>query len=265
MSESSLSIGYTDLRQEVGGFLGYGRTVDGPTWTPARVATIDRYVQSGVRKVYYPPLVKIGNEEIAGYEWSWLRPTTTISTVADDGDYDLPDDFGRLIGNLHYAANEQKPSIAIMSVGDILDMRSHFDENSAPRYAATRYKSSIGDTGQRQEILFWPEPDAIYTLSYEYEAYSGVLSDTYPYPLGGMQLAELYIESCLSVAEQRTNDEVGIHTDQFQLLLVDAITRDRKRGARNFGQMGHKEGFKERIRHGDTGTTYPITYHGVDL
>lgn len=260
MSESSLSIGYTDLRQEVGGFLGYSRTVANWAAFPARIATIDRTVQSGVRRVYYPPPI---NGETVGHEWSWLRPTTTIATVADDGDYDLPDNFGRLVGNLHYAANLQRSAISIVSVADLLDMRSHYDQNDAPRYAAIRYKSSTGTTGQRQEILFWPEPDAVYTLSYEYEAYSGVLSDTYPYPLGGMQLAELYIESCLSVAEQRMNDEVGIHTAQFQALLVDAIIRDRKRGSRNFGQMGHKEGYEERIRHGDTGTTYPITYKGT--
>ncbi|MFA5186695.1 MAG: hypothetical protein WC551_09485 [Patescibacteria group bacterium] len=265
MAESSLSIGYTDLRQEVGGFLGYGRTI--ASWSAARIATIDRIVQSGVRQVYFPPAVNVSgsNEEATVHEWSWLRPTTTLPTVADDGDYDLPDDFGRLVGKFHYAANVHRAAIYVVSVGDLLDMRAHYDQNDAPRYVAIRYKASTGVSGQRQEALFWPEPDAVYTLSYEYEAYTGVLSDTYPYPLGGMQLAELYIESCLSIAEQRPNDEIGIHTAKFQLLLAAAVYRDMQRGARNFGQMGHKERYKERICRGYTGTTYPITYHGVDL
>lgn len=257
MAESSLSVGYADLCAEVGFFLGYGRT--SANWSVAQSTLIDKLVQSGVRRVYYPPAI---DGQLVAQDWSWLHPTSTLSLTADDGDYDLPDDFGRLIGNIHYEPDEQRASIAVVSVGDLLEMRAHSDKEGAPTYVAVRYKSSDRTTGQRQEALFWPEPDASYTVYYEYEAYSGALSDTYPYPLGGMQLAELYIESCLAVAEQRVNDAPGVHSAAFQSLLIDALLRDRKRGARNFGHMGHCENYIERIRHGDTGSSYPIVYKG---
>lgn len=261
MAESSLSVGWPELKQEVGFFLGYGRTII--DWGTAEAALISVLVQSGVRRVYYPPAI---SENAIAHEWSFLRPTTTLAIVADDGDYDLPDDFGSLSGELHYPAEENRVPITRISIGRMLELRSRNSRTDAPIYAAIRYKESDGSGGQRQEILFWPEPSDDWTLSYSYEAYSGELSDTYPYPLGGMQLAELYTESCLAVAEQRVNQEDGLHTQIFKALLIDAIARDNKRGARIFGQMGHREPLTgRRFYHGDTGGTYPISYLGADL
>ncbi len=102
-------------------------------------------------------------------------------------------------------------------------------------------------------------------MIYEYEAYNSALSDSFPYPLGGMKLSELYIESCLAVAESRSGDELGVHTQTFQILLVDAISRDRKNGAKYFGQMGHRDTEVDKFRRGYTGSVYPITYNGNDV
>ena len=191
-------------------------------------------------------------------------PTKTLPVVDGTVDYDLPDDFGSMSGELHYPAEENRVAIARVSVGRILELRSMRARTDAPIYFAIRYKSSDGSGGQRQEILFWPEPSDDWTLTYSYEAYSGELSDTYPYPLGGMQLAELYTESCLAVAEQRVNREAGLHTQMFNALLNDAIERDSMRGPRIFGQMGHKErGYDSRhFRHG---CVSGVTYDGGDL
>jgi hypothetical protein len=324
MAESGLSLGATDFRKAIGFQLGYGRTSG--SWSAAQLAEINEIMDGGVRRVYFPPAV---NADTVGYEWSWLRPTTTLPLVApyttgtigimdgivtlttgtfpawitagdhivadsidyeiasrDSGSqltltdltvdvtagatyeigiyiYNLPDDFGRLIGTLHYAAGEHRSSLVIVSVGKLLQMRACADLNGAPTYAAYRYKSSTGASGQRQEILFYPEPDAAYTLSYEYEAFTGKLTDSYPYPLGGMKYSELYLESCLALAESRIEDNPGNHTQQFNALLVDAIARDRKHGIQNYGPMGQPptRGGGE-FRHGLGSGTYPITYNG---
>ena len=331
MAESGLSIGLPELIQEVGFFLDYGRGVD-PTHDAGQLSEIMSIIQSGVRRVYYPLPAGQGT---VGHEWSFLRPTTTITLqqavsgaltrgsftagdsitqtttlaratyVSDDGaemvlygvsgiadgtstwypsdddddttnawtpteiadtsKYDLPDDHGRLVGGLHFAANLYRRSIEVVPIAQILEMRAVNAYTSYPRYAAVRYKSSDGSGGQRQEILFFPQPDQAFVLSYEYEAYNGPLSDSYPYPLGGMQLAELYIESCLAVAESRLNEEVGLHTAQYQALLVDAIVRDGKRDAQSYGQMGHVEDTHDRRnRYGAAYSKYPIVINGVN-
>ena len=261
MAESSLSIGFADLKAEVGFYLGMGRGVDTP-WSASQLLELTGLVQSGVRRVYYPPAL---SAEMAGFEWSWLRPSTTLAVTKDDWEFDLPDDFGRLIGVLHFAEAEYRSPVVIVSAGKLLDMRAYSSLTDAPKYAAVRYKAVTDEStgGQRQEILFFPTPSSDWTLSYEYEAYSGVLSDTFPYPLGGMQLAELYIESCLALAESRINDDVGQHAQHFQALLVDAIARDRKRGAQRYGQMGNRERDEDfPFRRGWVGPIYPLTYKG---
>jgi hypothetical protein len=177
--------------------------------------------------------------------------------------YDLPDGLSRIVGDLHFAVAEYQPSVKIIAVSEILEMRSGNDFTGYPRFAAVRFKTSDGTIGSRQEILLWPRPDAYKVLSYQYEAYQGLLTDAAPYPLGGMHLAELYVESCLSVAEQRGNDEIGIHTDLYQSLLIDAVSRDRKHSAQNYGQMGKREVTDLReFRRGLVGSTYPLTYGG---
>lgn len=333
MSESSLSIGLPELKQVVGKFIGSGSTATLiAAWSADKLAEVLAIIQSGVRQVYFPPGV---TEKTLGYEWSWLRPTTTmnlgasgidgslvgdqfdsatftdwaaqgittddevtisgsdasdgtyeISSVAvgaitltespgDDtgltfsilrspADYDMPDDFGRLVGDLHYAADEHRADIMVVPLSVILEKRSRWNKSGYPEFAAVRYKACDGTTGSRQEILFYPKPDAYKVLSYEYEAYTGELTDAAPYPLGGMHLAELFIESCLAVAESRQTDEAGIHTGRFQAFLLDAIARDRKKGARNYGQMSGSEAELVGWRRGYTGDpSYPITYKGV--
>jgi hypothetical protein len=264
MSESGLSVGYADLCAEIGRFLGYGST--STNWSASQLAEIDSYCQSGVRRVYYPPAISGLPQDMLGYEWSWLRPTTTLAVTSGTADYDLPDDLGRVVGCFYYPTDEYKQSIQQVSVGRLLSLRASGDESGYPYCFATRFKTEDRTAGSRQEVLFYPEPDDSWTLNYEYEAYSGTLSGSYPYPLGGMKLAELYIESCLSVAESRANEESGIHTANFQSLLVDAIQRDRKRGAVQYGQMGDmSDNSAAEFHRGDTGASYQILYKGVSI
>ena len=97
MAESTLSLSYNDIELEVGTFLGYDPTVG--NWTAAQAAEVARYINAGVRQFYYPPAI---NGLEAGYGWSFLKPTTTISTAASDAAQDLPDLFGRMLGEFHF-------------------------------------------------------------------------------------------------------------------------------------------------------------------
>lgn len=259
MAESGLSFGATDLRAEIGEFMGIGRGVN-VAWTADQLADINRVMDSGVRRVYYPTAVQ-GVQE--GYEWSFLKPYTTLTTVVDQWEYDLPDDLGRILGQLHFPAEENRRSVPIVPVQQLLEHRARTATSGQPWFAAVRWKAGTAVTGQRQELLFWPTPDAEWIMPYQYEAYNGKLTDSLPYPLGGMKLAELYLESCLSVVEIRKNDEPGFHTQQYQLLLIGAVAADRRQGAEQFGQVGQPAihtslGF----RRGYTGGDYPIEYKG---
>ena len=335
MAESTLSLSWDDFKSEVGYFLGYGRTI--ANFSFDQNAEVEIVVQSGIRRVYFPPAIQGVRP---GYEWSWLRPTTslylgasgtdgtvsgdsfdsatftdwvdigvttddtvditsvgagsttvanyeilsvaagaiTLSSSPGDGtsltfrvkrtpaNYELDDGVSRIVGGLHYAANEYLSEVIVISISRLLEMRASSFRTGNPNFAAIRFKNSDATDGQRQEILFFPEPDAFKVLSFEYEVYQGGLSDAQPFPLGGMKMSELITASCLSVAEQRGNDTIGLNTNQFQLLLVDAIARDQKQLAQNFGQMGGGEtGNYYPFRRGYTGSSYPITYNGSEI
>lgn len=190
----------------------------------------------------------------------------TFRITRDAANYTLPDGVKRIIGDLHYATAEYRPGITVVSVSQILEMRAGYDRTGYAEFAAIRYKTSDQTDGQRQEILFYPRPDAFRILSYEYEVLQGSLTDAANYPLGGMALSELYVESCLAVAEQRSNDEIGLHNQIFQTLLADAIERDRKQSAQNYGAMGDTEiSDLRRFRRGLTGASYSYSYDGTRI
>lgn len=238
MAESTLSIDYSDLEAEVGAFLHHGP--DPSEWSARQSAQVDRIIQAGLRQFYYPPAME-GVE--LGYRWSFMQPTTTIATVADTSTYDLPDDFGSITGQFQYEVDKTfLRGVTQVSIGQILELQQHDDDSGKPRHFATRFKTSDGSDGQRHEVIFWPTPDAAYTLTYRYDAYAGKIDKhNYPYPLGGMKHSETLIESCLAVAESRGNDEDGQHARMFQRMMASAVALDRRNFTQRYGQMGGNE------------------------
>jgi hypothetical protein len=254
MAESTLSVTFAKLKAAIGFYLGYGGSDD---WNADQDAEIELHVQAGIRQFYYPPAVE-GVE--AGYTWSFLTPKTTIDTTADQEEDDLPDDFGRLLGSMYHEPDVYAGPVLVVSRPQIRRLKSGSDETGTPLYVAVREKISDGSDGQRKELVWWPVPDDVYTLTYQYEAYQGILDDTYQYPLGGMKYSELVIASCLAIAEQRANDERGIHWEGFVRQLASAIAQDRRSGAQYFGPMNGPDSSPlpaaRELRQGD------VTYNG---
>jgi hypothetical protein len=217
---------------------------------------VDRYIQAGIRQFYYPPAVQ-GVDP--GYEWSFVKPAATLSVTAADATVDLPDDLGRIVGDLHYAAGVYSVPVVLVSDSRMQALMQKSIDQGRPAYAAVSHKVSDGSNGQRQEITLWPIPDATYTLTYRYEAYSGKISESRPFPLGGMKHSELIVESCLAIAEQRANDEKGLHYERFVSMLVSAMAQDKKNGARFFGHMG---GSGEEVVSRQRQSSGDITYKG---
>ncbi len=252
-------------------------------------ATFLNWVTQGITTDDYLDIstVGAGSTEVAEYSIASVaagaitldNPSTrTGATVPADGtsltfrltrstaNYNLPDGVSRIVGDLHFAENEYRRSISVVPISRILELRAGTGLGGYPIYAGIRYKTSDQVTGSRMEILFYPTPDAYKVLTYEFEVYQGGLSDGAPFPLGGMKMSELYVESCLAVSEQRANDEIGMHTQLFQSLLADEIERDRRHNAQNYGHMGNQEAnYLQGFTRGLIGSTYPITYNGGNL
>lgn len=249
---NSLLLSYDDIVKAVKRFLGYTGTL-----TAAQTETVDAIIQSGVRSFYFPPAVQ-GVEP--AYEWSFMKPSADLEVVEGTRKYDLPNAFGRLSGNMFFDTDIGRGSIVLVSEHRMNTLVQQSDETGAPAFASIGYKQSIGQHGQLHEINFFPMPDAAYTLHYTYYAFTGKLSQSNQFALGGPRYSELVLESCLSVAEQRENDERGLHTERFERLLAAAVAEDKRDGAACFGQMGCGEWSSVRVdrvhRNGE------VTYKG---
>ena len=117
-------------------------------------------------------------------------------------------------------------------------MRNRSSQTGRPRFAAVESVNEFGERGQRKSLILFPTPDREYSLAFKGDADTGKIdAEQHTMPLGGAMFAELIMESCLAVAEQKANDEIGLHTQNFNSLLVSTIQRDRKSGAQNFGRM----------------------------
>ncbi len=212
--EPSLSLRYRDYMNEVSHFLHLGD--DYSVLIAADLARVDMQVQSGVRRVY------------AAHDWSFLEPSTTLTTVASTGDYDAPDEFGGTIyGNMTFAADSGAYHVIVLiGEGQIIKNRQNSTSAGRPRFCAVRHKSSTGSSGQRFEILLDPIPDAVYTLTYVYPALKNKLTTNNPYPLGGMAHSETVLQACLAAAEAGEDDEIGLHEGLYRAALERSREHD---------------------------------------
>lgn len=230
----TLAASYSDLFGVVAAFLGY----DAAHLTDAQTAEVDSYIQSGVRNFYYPP--KIGDGVDENFEWSFMRMSGEVDAVAGIADFKMPDGFGRVAGQIAVAGDDE-PMLPVIPYGDLMRMRTR-GEKGRPRFAAVSAANSFGARGQEKTLHLYPTPDKDYTLNFVCDSDTGKISrDKRPFPLGGAMFSELVTESCLAVAEQRANDEDGLHTRKFAELLVSSIARDRKSSAQDFGDIGDPE------------------------
>ena len=256
---SSLAVGHDELVGVVARFLGY----DPAHLTEAQTSEVDSCIQSGVRNFYYPPKME-GVDET--YEWSFLRMACSVTTTADVADYRMADGFGKIHGEIYFSGDDRtRRPLRIVPVGHIQAYRLR-PERGAPRCAAFRYRPTFGSRGQYVELMLYPTPDRAYQLDFAGDADTGRISASKPFPLGGPSFAELVVESCLASAEQRSNDEAGLHTERFRDLLVSMIAKDRGRSGASYGFMGDAPDFVPPPALGRRfvgGLT--ITYGGVPL
>ena len=253
MAESSLSMGYPEFCAEIGHFLGYSRTSG--NWTAGQLAEIEAILNSGYRQFLTPP--PLPGEQMS-HEWSFIKPTTTLALVANDYDYTLPDDFGGIIGCFHWDTSNLWPAIEERTPQQILEMRQGSTTTGRPLYFAIRPRYSDGTSGQRFEAIFYPTPDAAYTLTYHYVALLLKLSASYPYPFGGMAHAETILESCLAIAEERMDDAKAVHAQKWIERLVASVNSDRRRAPEFMGYNGDRSSTSKSVR-----PSYYVTVNSV--
>ena len=228
MAEPGLSLAYDDFRQGIADFLGFGRTI--VNWSADQSAEIIAVLDAGLRHFYYPD--PLPGQRI-GHRWSFLRASAALALSADQGNYSLPDDFGAFEGPLTYSGTDS-PSWVVQQTSEshVMDKRSVAYGNQSshrPTWVAVRpLRTPHVAISTRWEAVFAPVPSQEYKLTYRYQLLPQPLSSTVIYPLGGQAHSELLMESCLAMAEQRLDDQIGIHSQRYLHRLATSIRYDRQ-------------------------------------
>src|SRR5690606_39196064 len=165
---------------------------------------------------------------------------TTLTTAASTASYDLPDGAGYIEGPLFFPSESGYPEIRTV---DAETVHRHWQESmtgGVPMIAALQPKTSAGTAGQKNEIIFWPVPDAEYVLTYKYRILPDALADAAQYALGGSAHSQTIRAACLAEAEMRDNDTIGMYTADYTRLLEQSIAYDARAYApRSLGRMGN--------------------------
>lgn len=259
----SLALKKIDYEIEVGDFLGYGR--DQSAWRADNAAArtrrsqIDAIVKAGVHNFYFPALA-----DGQVYEWSFLRPTVTLTLGSGESTLPLPRDFNGFVGPLVLEQSNRiwRPIPVMVAVRQRLAESP--DQTGPPQVVEVEAVKGSRSGGElRMQLLVFPAADQSYTLRAQYSVVPDALSGDGDYVYGGIPHHQTVLESCLAVAEQRRDDEAGLHTGLFQQRLRASIMQDRRLKPKALGQNRDRSdelyGVRRPWRQWDT-----VTIDGVD-
>lgn len=260
--ESTIGITLKELKAHVSNFLGWGLgpDYDDSEWTDRQVFEIEEIIKSGLSRVYFPH-----QTEGPPYEWSWLRPTAELTFLQDTSSLDLPDDYNGIDGEIMVSTNGTAwRSLKTVNPGILDQMHAENPTTSGyPRYAAPRPVKGVSKhKGTRWDLYFFPLADQDYTLRFRYHLLPEMLTIQNPYPLGGAMMREVFLESCLAVAEQRPDYTSSVHSQEFDRRIAAAIGQDRRHKPEYLGYNADRSG-QQFNRRGTQDNWYTVTVNGV--
>lgn len=237
--ESTLALKFSDYLSEAGFYLGYGRgaSAGDRAWSDRTETQLNRIAASSLRWVYWPSLPPPQGT----YEWSFMRPTATITIPANQTTVFLPADFGGFEGRLIVTAADQSQQWPVDTFDEIqLDYEyTRFPGMTGrPRMVAEKVLKGTQITkGTRKEMFVYPTPDQAYTFQFRYYVLPDALTSTHPYHYGGAQHAETFKAAIHAVAELELDDIAqGPRYQQFQSRLMASIGLDRRNKPQSFGK-----------------------------
>lgn len=194
-------------------------------WSNDQEQEANLAIDTGLRN-FYNPVQVLGRASV--HEWSFLAPTETMVTVANQITVDMPPGFAMLDGPMFYrpSTTAMGPAVQEVSEQHILGQLAQVERTGQPTEVACRVKSPDAQ-GTRYELLFWPIPDDAYEISFKYRASPALLQADEDYPLGGAIHAQTIIEACMAAAEELRGVK-GLHGKLFRERLAASVARDQQ-------------------------------------
>ena len=235
--DDGLSINRQYLGKLIGREAGFGPNRH--LWTHSQASVVTEAIKSGLRYFYNPPTLP---GEAYPHDWSFLSPVTSLVTVAEQSEYDLPANFAILKGDFTYSDDSYTFRSLVRTVGEETIRQHQARQVSVlgrPTMAAVKPKTVGAEIESRYSVLLWPTPDDEFTLGYRYrinpmmlvaEAGDSVVVGA-SQPEGGPVHAQTIIESCLLALDSLMKINNPVRRDKFMQCLVASVGFDLKLNA----------------------------------
>ncbi len=235
MAESTLNLKVTDLRGEIGRFLGWGR--DAARWTTAKLEEINTLVDSCLRKFYFQAAVNPGD---AAHPWTFLKPVARILLTIGDAEAALPDDFAGFDGKGVISSADEASGFWPIYQGDDGAIRAQYAAGGSTtgrpsRFAEEQIKGTGPTTSNRSRLLVFPLPDAAYTISVPYHILPECLTAANPYAYGGAAHAETLKAGARAAAEVYLMNKADVESANYLQCLAASIQYDRRHQPKTLG------------------------------
>lgn len=225
---------YADIQEAVAEFAGWPAVA---SWTARDTSQFNQILKRAEPRFYYPTL-----PDGQSHTWTFLKPTVSIVTSAEQREYELPADLDHIEGDLTYSSDDSDFYLPVQLTSEtrIRALERTIDTTAYPEWAATRVaEPSDGSERQKQTLILHPTPDAEYKLSFRYVAIPCPISSTNPYHLGGPVHTRTYMLAFLAEAEQMLDDDgKGNNRAAFLEALQASVAFDKKRGPELIGYNG---------------------------
>ncbi len=223
----SVTTNLAELQEQVRLHLGIGST------TARDTTVVETAIKGGLRRFMLSALIPGTAKR---WQWSFLRKSFEFSTRSGGQEYDLPEDFGTPDSQVVFSADDKSP---IPWLNEPLLRRRYAESPEAsgvPHFAAILNRSPTV-APQRYGVLFWPEPDAAYSLRLVYNVVPDMLGEELTNPHGGAPHARTILYACLAEAAKRIDQDPKEFEMEYAQGLLASIDFDRQLLGSNLGPM----------------------------
>lgn len=220
---ATLDLTYKEVYTKVSEYLGLGSSPTGTDLTKVKDIT-----KRGYRKFLMPVDSSTAAKGVGArpYRWSFLRKTTTLATVAGTETYLLPDDYnGMIIPLTHTTSDTVNPIEVPLEV--IYVKKSQSINDAYPLYFAVQDVTFDATVGRQKQLIFYPNPDKIYTYYYTYRSIPLSPENDDDYFVGPVGSSEAILETCLAAADLQEKDNIGFHAAEADRLTQQLIGDDK--------------------------------------
>ncbi len=225
-------LSFENMYNAVSRFLGTGSTPSGDD-----LSTAKDIVNAGYRRC------------LGEYDWSFLRTSGSLTTVANNYTAWMPDDFDRMLtGRLSFDVDQNYSDVLERSYQQIREMRSHLSLTTEPQFFCVVADQYSKTAGTRYRLLLYPTPETAYLLHYSYKFDPVELSDAADRVVGSGDFSHAVLQASRAEAESSEDETAGAQELKAQRAIAAAMEKDKLNAPSFLGYNGSGEEMRLRTR-----------------